>query len=260
VKLKPTHAVDRVSTCDVPAGADASPDSLRPVGFRTPRPGPEADLISSFLSSIPLVHAPDSKVTILREPKLDTGLPDLVLVVWREQRARRWPPERLHLTNQDLRALHFLHQKRRAEEGELARVIGGRNFDSVAARLLAADVAFQRGAFWLPRSRRVSFASTKIIAIEAKVHGWRAVLRQARANCWFASKSYVLVPRASDAQLLEASELGIGVVTASESGVIEWPAVQRPLPRSYASWVLNDLAWRVHVEDRPDQASGKRGT
>lgn len=101
------------------------------------------------------------------------------------------------------------------------------------------------GASWMPCSLRRSFAASKIIAVEAKIGKWAEVLNQALLNTWFASKSYVLVPRLpSGQQLAEAKRLGIGVCSMDDQGVKEVASESARLPRSYASWVLNDWAWR----------------
>ena len=89
------------------------------------------------------------------------------------------------------------------------------------------------------------FAAPKIIAIEAKAGKWKQVLKQARLNTWFASKSYVLVPRASKEQVGDAQRLGIDVVSPDGDSINEWPSASTRLPRSYASWIINDLAWRA---------------
>ncbi|MCA8955542.1 MAG: hypothetical protein KDC87_05680 [Planctomycetes bacterium] len=220
----------------------ASPDWVM---FRESRPGPESDLIERFLSYLPVVCAPDSKISVLREPGLEMGFPDLVIVVWRANRASEWPETRMDLVPDDLRTLHYLHQTRSAHDDSLAQVFGKRRARSSLDRLLAAGLVRQAGRTWLPNARHRTFAATKIIAVEAKLGNWSRVLEQARRNLWFASKSYVLVPRASEDQLGQAATHGIGVVTVNESGITERPAQSRDLPRSYASWVINDLAWRA---------------
>jgi hypothetical protein len=101
------------------------------------------------------------------------------------------------------------------------------------------------GSSWTPCSLRRSFAASKIIAVEAKVRKWTAVLNQALLNTWFASKSYILIPnRPSEVQLATAQRLGIGVCSLEDQQVREVASKSTRLPRSYASWALNDWAWR----------------
>ena len=101
------------------------------------------------------------------------------------------------------------------------------------------------GPSWTPCALGRSFAASKIIAVEAKVGKWTNVLNQALLNTWFASKSYVLVPNPPSApQLAAAQRLGIGVCSLDDREIREVASESTQLPRSYASWVLNDWAWR----------------
>lgn len=215
------------------------------VVFRRPFRGPEQELVDCFISAMPLVHAPDSRVTILREPGLESGFPDLVVVVWREARTADWGEPRLALVPDDLRLMHYVFQRRRAPHSELEHHFGSRFTRSSIRRLHGAELVRPAGRAWFPCAFNRTFAATKIIAIEAKIGKWADVLNQARLNTWFASKSYVLAPRVSEGQVQEAQQFGIGVLIPEQGGIREWGAATAPLPRSYASWVVNDLAWRA---------------
>jgi hypothetical protein len=146
--------------------------------------------------------------------------------------------------------MHFLHRARRATKSELVDWFG-RHVISSLKRLYDAAMIHMVGQSWIPRPLRHSFAAAKIIAVEAKVGKWKAVLSQAILNTWFASKSYVLVPSLpSSKQLDDARRLGIGVCSLCEEGVQEIRSRSTRLPKSYASWMLNDLAWRSSQEAR----------
>src|ERR1700752_2974707 len=71
---------------------DSAPEG---VVFRRTLRGPEQELVDGFISAMPLVRAPDSCVTVLRELSLDSGFPDLVIVVWRAARTADWGEARL---------------------------------------------------------------------------------------------------------------------------------------------------------------------
>ena len=213
--------------------------------FRRARPGPELDLVESFIPSMPLLHAPDSRVTVLREPGIESGFPDLVIVVWRYGRTAEWGDARMALVPEDLRLMQFVHQSRRVSHADVVEHFGGRRGGAAIERLHDAGMVRQVGRAWMACALERSFAATKIIAVEAKIGKWTDVLNQARLNTWFASKSYVLVPRVSERQIADAQRFGIGVLSPNEGGVDEWPSASAPLPRSYASWVMNDLAWRA---------------
>jgi len=224
---------------------DSAPEG---VVFRRTLRGPEQELVDGFISVMPLVHAADSRVTVLREPGLESGFPDLVIVVWRDARTIAWDESRLALVPEDLRLMHFVFQRRRAAHSELEDYFGSRFARYSIARLHDAGLVRPAGQAWFPCAFERAFAATKIIAIEAKIGKWGDVLSQARLNTWFASKSYVLVPRVSEEQIRDAQRFGIGVLSPEQDGVREWGASTAPLPRSYASWVVNDLVWRASKE------------
>jgi hypothetical protein len=216
--------------------------------FRRTRPGPELNLIETFLQAMPL-HIPQGcRATVFREPRLESGFPDLVIVVWREDVTRDWRSERAYLEAHDLRLMHFLHYARRALTEDLVSRFGRRTAESLE-RLQDAAMIRQLGSAWSPCALRRSFAATKIIAVEAKVGKWTDVLNQALLNTWFASKSYVLAPSLpSEPQMEAARLLGIGVCSLDDSAVREVASNSSQLPRSYASWMLNDWAWRSSPE------------
>jgi hypothetical protein len=213
--------------------------------FRRSQQGPEQELVERFIPAMPLAHAPDSRVTVLREPGLESGFPDLVIVVWRDARTSDWGESRLALIPDDLRLMHYVFQRRRAANSELEDHFGSRFARSSIERLHDAGLVRPTGRAWFPCAFERVFAATKIIAVEAKIGKWADVVNQARLNTWFASKSYVLVPRVSEEQVREAQRFGIGVLAPEQEGIREWGASTAPLPRSYASWVVNDLAWRA---------------
>lgn len=146
--------------------------------FRRTRPGPELDLVDSFLRAMPLHIPRGCRATVFREPRLESGFPDLVIVVWREEVTRGWRSERVFLEAGDLRIMHFLHHTRRAREDELVACFGRRVTGSIE-RLFDAAMIRPVGASWTPCSLRRSFAASKIIAVEAKVGKWTEVLNQA---------------------------------------------------------------------------------
>lgn len=191
------------------------------------------------------MHAPDSRVTVLREPGLESGFPDVVIVVWRDARTANWGEQRLALIPDDMRLMHYIFQRRRATHPELEYHFGTRFARLSTERLHDAGLVRRTGPAWFPCALERTFAATKIIAVEAKIGKWADVLNQARLNTWFASKSYILVPRVSEEHVRDAQQLGIGVLTPEEDGIREWRAPSAPLPRSYASWIVNDLAWRA---------------
>jgi len=112
-------------------------------------------------------------------------------------------------------------------------------------RLHAAGIVETKDRVWMLKPLSEVFAIKQLIAVEAKVSEWRAGLEQAWLNTWFASDSYLLVPRVPRGSTLleEAQEIGIGVWT--EEGQVIAPTCRPKLPASYASWLVNEWVGRI---------------
>jgi hypothetical protein len=217
--------------------------------FRTPQPGPEIELVRQFLSRCSLDTRDDCRVTIFLEPKLERCYPDVVLVAWKPSVAQKWRPERRNLESQDLRLLQYLANcgSRRAES-DLVELYG-RAVRKRLGRLEIAGLVSKGKTSWRTKALSSIFATVAIVAIEAKMSGWRVAMQQAFQNTWFASDSYILVPRTRTEATLRssASTHGIGVLNTDSHLSLKRAHMR---PRSYASWLLNDLAWRVSLKTR----------
>jgi hypothetical protein len=212
--------------------------------FRTPRSGPESDLVQWFRDNPP-VHVPrGSTITIFQEPRLESGFPDLVIVQWREGRTFDWRPERMKLKAGDIRILHWLYREGPAASGSLKSLFG-RDVTPGLERLQSAKVAYCRAGMWKARPVKSIFAVEKIIAIEAKMEDIRGGLQQAFLNTWFASVSYLLTPHVPRHECIRerAAVLGVGL-WSQKAGVVHEP-VAVPVPSSYASWLFNEWVWRA---------------
>jgi hypothetical protein len=214
--------------------------------FRRPRSGEEQELLDWFLEQalrrVPRGHA----VTVFREPRVESAFPDLVIVAWKPSIARDWSAERLHLRMSDMRLVHYLWAHGPRDLKELRQVFP-RSLTAALERVLAADLVRRVGVLWTPRAISRTFAATRIIAIEAKMKHWSGAVEQACLNTWFASSSYVLVPRVPRGATVPtpARMLGVGVLTQHSDALDTlWSRVD-DLPRSYASWLFNDWAWRA---------------
>lgn len=200
-------------------------------------------MVNSYLSER---IRPSDFVSFL-EPELDTGFPDLVLVKWRSHDAANWPTTRASLSKADLKLAHALYTSGGALLSELERLLQ-RPVRAAAERLESSGLAYRRGDRLMPVALRRSFGASKIISIEAKVSDWRAALHQATRNTWFASHSYILVPslpRNAESLISAASAAGVGILTPDRP--LQQPALRAPnhgLPRSYASWLVNEWAWQ----------------
>ena len=215
------------------------------------RPGPEQDLVDWFLDAQVFTAPSGYCLTVFREPRLESGFPDLVLVVWRWEATRFWRPIRAELSSYELRTAHYVRQRPHCNYAHL-RSVFVRNTCAALERLEAADLLYRVNDCWMAQALSQSFAAHRIIAIEAKVSEWERVLSQALLNTWFASHSYVLVPKIprSSSRVDAALSRGIGVVARSEPSPHEPLHSGQPLPRSYASWLFNEWAWRATILEK----------
>src|ERR1700691_1638196 len=71
------------------------------LALRSDRNGAESDLIRSFLAALEWDVPPGFHLTVLEQPKLETGFPDIVCVLWDIERTTSWserPVLWLHVT------------------------------------------------------------------------------------------------------------------------------------------------------------------
>lgn len=208
--------------------------------------GPEKELVDWFISEFPLTTPVGCRTTIFREPRLESGFPDIVVVCWHPDVTRRWRSDRTQLTNRDIRVMHFVASRRSTTLDEMSSIFAG-DLSSSLLRLEAAGTIRSTGGQFVPRPLSRIFAVECIIAFEAKVRGWNHVLAQASLNTWFASQSFVLLP---DSPRLEgfvdaAHRRGVGVWTRNDGCVSKPKQRSGILPLSYASWLFNEWVWRI---------------
>ena len=218
----------------------------RPFGavFRRSRPGPERKLVEAFLEQFPFSIPRGCSTTVFCEPRIESGFPDLVIVFWNEAIAERWVPDRFRLIKDDIRLIHYLHQT-----GPLSsEALRARLSKSVIAnldRLEAAELVFRVGNAWKPRCLAKSFAARQIIAVEAKISEWARAARQAFQNTWFASDSFVLLPKDRPVAAVRSAAREFGIRFCSPGKCLRSKNMSASsLPRSYVSWLFNEWAWR----------------
>ncbi len=214
--------------------------------FRRRRPGPESRLVLQFLEQLPLLPPRGCKITVFCEPRLESGFPDLVLVIWNVATANRWNSNRASLSNHDIRLLHFIHSQRsRSARYSVLRRLFPRRIEASLDRLLSARLVRKQSNIYAASSLSYAFAVRRIIAVEAKMSGWSAAVDQAFLNTWFASDSYVLLPRILvDRAFCFAKSRGVRICSPGDAIASTPLTPRRCLPRSYASWLFNEWAWR----------------
>jgi len=226
-----------------------SPGGARDLSFRRRCPGPEDVLVDWFLGQELLRVPRGHRITVFREPRLPSGFPDLVVVIWSEAVAMEWTPARASLLPSDLRLMQLLTSSGPQTSAAIRTLFP--DHGRVLARLLEAGMIRTSLERWEAESLDTVFAATQIIAIEAKVKEWRSALDQAHLNTWFASLSCVLVPRVprNSTLLQDARELGVTVFAQEQmSCAVNMPA--EVAPRSYISWLFNDWAWRAARQEQ----------
>lgn len=148
------------------------------------------------------------------------------------------------MTHSDLRVLQYLVRAESATDEEL-RTLYPRGLGATLERLADARLVRRWRDMWTPLSLSRTFAIRRLIALEAKIANWPAVIHQARRNTWFACESYVLLPaleRASRSH--RRPPRGLRVCTP-EDAVIRVRMTEGSVPRCYASWLFNEWVLRV---------------
>jgi len=229
-------------------------DSRPSTNTRQP-PGPEADLVARFLEIWPLRPRFGFRIKLFEQPKLQSGRPDMVAVVWDENASIHWSRSDGGLNRAELRLLHLLVTAGPSDVVDLGARLPDLRSDSIDRLESTGLVALKRHRI-APRRLTEILAVRAVVAIEAKIDNWRSVLTQARLNQWFASESYVLAPGVNDRSKLLglASAFGIGVWTISANGFAQRLAAQLPLrfPVSYGTWLFNEwLRSDFDVRDEP---------
>lgn len=222
--------------------------SIPGLRFRQSRQGPEADMVRDFLHNLDVKAPRGCSVTLFQEPRLDSGFPDLVVVVWHRATAEKWNPVRLQLHSPDIRVLHYLTTVGASEKPKLEGLFGPKVADTLE-KLEAAEMVRHNRKKYTARSLSSIYATRSIIAIEAKVSEWRDALDQAFTNRWFASESRVLLPKVPKGSVVisQAESLGVGVWSMSDACHIDVRGISVTPPISYASWLFNEWAWRALV-------------
>jgi hypothetical protein len=217
------------------------------LALRTDRKGSESDLVRCFLTELPWEVPYGNHLTVFEQPRLDSGFPDIVFVLWDTEKTSSWPDQRRALTPADVRIAHHLVTSGPAKLAQLLMIFGRWVLDSIE-RLSAAQMIYCKTGRWRARRLDRIFAVNQIVAFEAKMDAPSEALAQASRNRWFASHSYIIVPKKlrDSRPIQKANQFGVGVWSfQSEAWVCHVPSVVESIPRSYASWLFNEWVWRL---------------
>lgn len=222
---------------------------------RTPTPGPEMQFVEEALQS---AHEsgvwPDEAPPIFfREPALPTGFPDLVGVFLNRQDLL-FTRERLRLRGEHFQILHHVFSARgttlRAAAEALLR--SERRLETLIEELELAELVLRSAHRVRCAALGEIFVAKRIVAVEAKIDKWADAIRQAVANTWFASHSFVLLPDRhwNDGLRDVAARFGVGVLTYDGSQTrVRRRAQKQRLPVSYGSWLINE--WTIRQAGKP---------
>ena len=169
------------------------PNSLA-LRFVGSAPGPRPNSFRRSSTNFPFEVPRGCHATVFCEPRIESGFPDLVAVIWNIATANHWRQERAEPIRPDIRLVHYLHDVGPKPQSDLATVFT-RGLTHSLERLQAAHLIRQVRNAWRPLSISDSFAVRRIIAVEAKVSQWAGALDQAHLNTWFASDSFILMPK-----------------------------------------------------------------
>ena len=213
--------------------------------FRRQRPGPERELVQEFLAGFQFDVPQGCHATVFCEPRIESGFPDIVVVLWSIATAKKWTSDRSKLTRYDMQLVHYLFQVGHCSFAQL-RAIFARGLRASLDRLEAAHLIRGVQDSWIPRPLSDVFATRRIIAIEAKVTAWSDAIDQAFLNRWFASDSFVLLPDRKRSEKISAiaKSKGVRLCFPKQSIICGRSAFPEKLPLSYASWLFNEWAWR----------------
>ncbi|HWB01385.1 MAG TPA: hypothetical protein VG796_00080 [Verrucomicrobiales bacterium] len=225
-----------------------SGNRLAGVSLRKTNEGPEKDLVEWFLANLPFTAGKGNQLTIFREPRLLSGIPDLVLVEWDMAVAAHWNSRRKDVKFQDLKLAHHLATAGPCTRSMLSK-LGIPRIDGSLERLKQSGIVrVTRKDYWqLKCAINRLFAVRRIIAVEAKIADTKRALKQAFLNTWFSCASYVLLPSDPKWTILKtAAQLNIGVVSRSAGGVCApVSSRQRKGPKSLGAWLFNEWAWKA---------------
>ena len=226
-------AVDIVSTTD----------ERSRLKVRTRTAGAELDFVRSFVELLVGSCCKRDSVALFLEPRIDSGYPDLVQVVYSPGFVERWVPERDLLDDGDLKTLAYLADVgfTSAEAATTALGAPERRIVARMERLCCCGMARRTANGWRPAKRANYFGVKSITAFEAKMSAPGAVLRQALMNTRFASASCVLLASKSPtaATRSEFARFGIGLRAGSSFEELV-RAEHRRLPNSYVTLKFNE--------------------
>ncbi|TDK21064.1 hypothetical protein E2F46_15300 [Luteimonas aestuarii] len=174
-----------------------------------------------------------------QEPELPSGAPDVLLL--------RLKVTDIHgaasLTEHELKLLHFISSRSKARIRNITDLLcwSPKAAAKTVASLAEKQLLSVRGDLLVPSLNAKSLLARDIIAIEAKIGGWKRAIIQAQRNKWFASQSYILLSGTVPAAAKDAAETeGVGILRYGKGRTeVVVRSEKMRLPGSYASWLVS---------------------
>lgn len=217
------------------------------LSFRSPRPGPESDLVDAMLSNLEEFIGPLTNYEILIETYAEIGVPDILLVKYDTQKFQNsFIAERRDLSRTHLKVLHHIWSfgKKGKKIEELINELGYSERDTIKAceALERANLLKYAHDRFKVQDRKNAFFIDHIISIEAKISNVKKAIEQAFINLNYASHSYVLMPHERITKATkERIPSPIGLLAQQNEKTIKTKAAKSgKIPSSYFSWVINE--------------------
>jgi hypothetical protein len=212
--------------------------------FRRASLGPELELVHEYLSTSIPEPGRDENLCVLIEPKIEDSYPDIVIIYSNKNSFERWSPERRNLTRDDFKVMHCIYLKGNLSDKEISSIFPNKLRDESISKLHLCGLIKKQRNSWKISDLRSNYAIRQLVAVEAKMSLNEKVIKQSIQNTWFSPESYALVPKLSEnnINICKAEQHGIKIVMPTDKLVRQPRRAQTPI--SYASWLLNEWAWR----------------
>lgn len=208
--------------------------------------GPElafADAFVSYKERVLRGSSLKSDALILVEPLIDSGYPDIVLMLYSDDFMENWSPERTRIKDVDLKVLSYVNTVKTADKSQMATMLG---FNAKRIRS-SVDLLYECRMINVSRNtvrqtRKADyFGLRRIVAFEAKASGVQSAIEQAVRNTRYANESYVLLQsnKPTNLTLRKCRTANVGLISG-ETFCTQVRPERRPLPNSYVTLKLNE--------------------
>jgi predicted transcriptional regulator len=229
-------------------------DALPQIGLMTRKltEGIELELVEKFIDFKISEFGKNRKrmcLAVFCEPQIESGYPDVVFAEYLPTVFEKWTDARFFLTNNDLKVLQHIIACDGTEAMTLIRQLGidAKSLLLTLEKLLDAKMIKREAKTWKAYDINKIFGIKKLIAVEAKIKNWSAVLQQALLNKWFASESYALSklskkPTKRVIDLFENNGIGMYIFNGAFKKINNSQILQ--LPSCYRSFMFNEWIGR----------------